>query len=33
VLLDATRVNNVLDEVLCDVLHQEERARWLPGAV
>jgi two-component system chemotaxis response regulator CheY len=32
VLLDATRVNNVLDEVLCDVLHQEERARWLPGA-
>jgi two-component system chemotaxis response regulator CheY len=33
VLLDAMRVNNVLDEVLCDVLHQEERARWLPGAV
>jgi two-component system chemotaxis response regulator CheY len=33
VQLDATRVNNVLDEVLCDVLHQEERARWLPGAV
>jgi two-component system chemotaxis response regulator CheY len=32
-LLDATRVNNVLDEVLCDVLHQGERARWLPGAV
>jgi two-component system chemotaxis response regulator CheY len=33
VLLDAMRVNNVLDEVLCEVLHQEERARWLPGAV
>jgi two-component system chemotaxis response regulator CheY len=31
--LDATRVNNALDEVLCDVLHQGERARWLPGAV
>jgi two-component system chemotaxis response regulator CheY len=32
-LLDAVRVNNAIDEVLCDVLHQEERARWLPGAV
>ena len=31
--LDATRINNALDEVLCDVLHQGERARWLPGAV
>ncbi|MDQ2820626.1 MAG: response regulator [Pseudomonadota bacterium] len=31
--LDATSVNNVLDEVLCDVLHQYERARWLPGAI
>jgi two-component system chemotaxis response regulator CheY len=31
--LDATCVNNVLDEVLCDVMHQSERARWLPGAV
>jgi two-component system chemotaxis response regulator CheY len=33
VLLDPLRVNNALDEVLCDVLHQGERARWLPGAV
>lgn len=31
--LDATAVNNALDEVLCDVMHQCERARWLPGAI
>jgi two-component system chemotaxis response regulator CheY len=33
VLLDASRVNQAIDAVLSDVMHQEERARWLPGAV